>query len=69
MITYLVIGVLVLDKDVENGSGVWDGDLRLLGIGRLDNVVLGERGWQDTPNKIEILKQFQINKLHVPMTL
>ena len=52
MITYLVIGVLVLDKDVENGSGVWDGDLRLLGIGRLHNVVLGERGWQDAPKNI-----------------
>ena len=50
-ISCLVIGVGILDEDVEDSAWIRNGDLRFLGVGSLDDVVLRKRSWQDTPRQ------------------
>ena len=48
-IACLVIGVLILDQDIEDSTGIRNGDLGFLGVGGLDDVVLRKRSRQDAP--------------------
>lgn len=48
----LVVGVVILDHNIEYGTWVGYGNLRLLGIGGCDGVVLREGCRKDTPNTI-----------------
>ena len=54
----LIVRVFVLDEDVENGAGIGDGHLRLLRVGRLDDVILGERCRQHAPENQKQLKDY-----------
>lgn len=57
----LVVGVVILDHDIKDGTRVRDGHLGFLWVGSLDDVVLRERRGKDAPDAVRVQLQWTAN--------